>query len=1801
MRDPRWRSFFSGARCNRSTNLHPYAHIMPRKPAPSTELAGGAGFSYEDTVVAYYLAALLHEERAAGQQGIVTSVAVQQAQFNPMDDVIVHFSLDDIDRVLSLQIKRHLRISAAPSNTDFREVMAAAVATGRRTEFRNAVDAYGFVVEHVAYQRLRSLNRLIQWAQSSPTSDSFARRFQEGGAAAKAEQSLRNELAPLIDTHSPDDERQFYAHFIALRLDGLTDGGIVRTEIINRLQPLIATNEDGQGLLLFDRLCRLAREGAASGREWTRSTLLAQLRGAVRLIVGPNYQSDIDALREFSTAGLADISDQIVGIRVDRPALETKIRKHLVRHRLVSLSGLPGSGKSAMLKRIASLDAARGPILFLKSDRLMGTSWLAFVTALGLNHRMVGDVLAEIGSAGAPILFIDGIDRIRPDQKAVVTDILRAIEANDQLGNWRVLASSRDQGLEAYRAWFPPSFYRNTGFADVSIPAFSDDEATTLAQQKPTLQKLLFGPARVREVARRPFFAAVLAQSLLGDPTTPGTEVDLISAWWARGGHNASNDALPPRQRALLDLAETGVGTLGKRILARKLNASTVPYIAELKADRLIHEEDGGASYSFTHDIFFEWVFFRYLIELGDDWTQGLIMAGEPPLLGRVVGLLARHAFSSSGKWSTGYRDLEGRTLRPQWRREWLTAPPFSPTFAQGEGEFRAFLAENDCALLEKLLVWFQAQHTIPSPAVLGNPTVAPAGVDPVSMADLLSWPSDFHSWGRLLDWLLAVGASRPARLWSLVVELFDVWQNAFAGLENARSGAIVQLCNDWLLELEGIRYADRARPRPARWSGLGDAEGSRLAAALRVIIARSASSYPEPALQLLGRAATNDAMRGEAYSELMVFAGMLADVSPQALVAVTEAELLRELPGDLVEREERERGEYLRRLADIRAIPEDERNAEQRRALDSTFFELGVRQPDSDDVAIHPYHPYYFPPSPAHEPFASLFRKESAAGVRLVHSLANHATKAWRQRQLLDRRRLGTPLPVGIEFPWGRQEFWGDGWVYGWFLGHGAPHALECALLSLSYWAFREVADGRPAGEVIGSVVRGTDCYGFLGLALRLALETQEVSEVTLPIVTCQRLWHHDIERVVYESTANFDPLGIGTLRRLSGAKAEAKVFLDSRRSRKRDVRELAMRFGLSEEEGLRRPFKDALERFPDELPYETEERRGDTRAVVSLKEHARQWTGLGDGRNYRAHATDGGRVLVSYESPMPLSATEETRLAKSTVVLDEYRVIAWATESLQANELADGMSLDDAITFARARDSATVLLQRMDAGAHSAQTTVSAVAAVAIRFGPDVGPACEWAWGVMDRVAAMSEPRNAFPGSKIPWHPSGHLFAALVHDRRSGRPRADSLGRLFGLTVHPVEDVAIAAFVGLYGDSTNHVRWVAGRLAVDLSVRHRMRVNAGGGRDETVDGAARQRSVARALERLEQVSALPLAEVPSAWVRTPRSGPRSRGSARASEWQEPDPFLDAHFAARLLRLWPVEEWCQSPVYRPTLGTALRQLVDWTAERLMPSWGREASAREAGGYSETGIIEWNRTLGDLLARATPFFETEFVRCEFLASFLKADKAGLPVLASFAHWTVTRQIFDAPTIPTNTLDLLGDCVELVVGHKVFDPGGYRAGEVGGQDLVQLIAALLFVSCEGEAPGAARFANGDWSEVSIVMPLVTRLVGATGWSAHVMEKFLTLCERVGRGYPLDAFAAQSNAVLDSVESTRGGWAGTTLPARTAAAVQRLADANYPLSRAQARELLKVLDALIELGDRRSVALEQAEAFRTVQVE
>lgn len=118
-------------------------------------------------------------------------------------------------------------------------------------------------------------------------------------------------------------------------------------------------------------------------------------------------------------------------------------------------------------------------------------------------------------------------------------------------------------------------------------------------------------------------------------------------------------------------------------------------------------------------------------------------------------------------------------------------------------------LKADGFALLEKVLVWLQAQHTIPSPIVLGNIKGPLEGMDNLTIADMLGWPSDFQAWGRLIDWIISEADAIPVKLIPNVLQVFDVWQNALSDLRNARSKEILERANAWLMRLETGELGD--------------------------------------------------------------------------------------------------------------------------------------------------------------------------------------------------------------------------------------------------------------------------------------------------------------------------------------------------------------------------------------------------------------------------------------------------------------------------------------------------------------------------------------------------------------------------------------------------------------------------------------------------------------------------------------------------------------------------------------------------------------------------------------------------------------------------------------------------------------------------------------------------------------------------------------------------------------------------------------------------------------------------------
>lgn len=1772
----------------------------PSKRSRSTELTGGEGFTYEDTIVAYYLTALLHEDSAAGISGSVSRVAVQQAsQGEPLDDLVVDALQMNEPRRLSLQVKRDLTISAAASNSDFLELAANSRKTRAKPDFRVGVDRYGFIARRVGDERLNALQKFIKWAQASPKAADFAARFEPGGEASQADIALRSELQSLISADA-DEEADFYRHFVALRMDGFDLTGDRFADITNRLGQLTAAGmQDGPALA--EALCRRVRTGEGAAKIWTRSSLLAELRLVIPLKVAPSYAADVTALLELTKASVHEIRTDIGGFALDRGTFADKAQEVSANARLTNISGLPGSGKSAVLRQLVERAIGRGPTLFLKSDRIGATSWRAFATNLGLQHRTPQDLLAEIGAAGTAILFIDGIDRIKPAQRQVIIDLFHSIETTPSLAHWKVIATSRNQGLEAFRQWVPASFYKATGIGDVPVEILSDEEAEILANEKPQLRRLLFAGQAVQEIARRPFFAAVLADQFAGQDagtaSPPQTETELIDAWWQAGGYNAAEDAIFARQRAIINLAEAGAPSLGKAIPACALAQGTIGVAPELKRDHIIEFVESGSVLSFAHDIFFEWAFFRLLIDKGTAWLDPIVAAGEPPLLARAIGLFSQRVFETGGGWADAFKALQDSRLRPQWRRAWLLGPPESPKFLQNLKTYDTFLFADNAARLIKFLVWFQAERTIPNPLLLNNPHAAITGAALVRAADQWGWPSDLSLWRRVLSWLIARQAMLPAAATPHVLQVFSVFQNMLGDLRNPTSEKLIALIESWLNEIEAAADNDMPNQSTPRQT-LPRRGGERVATTIRQLILRSARAYPLPAQRIVERAIALDKRPHGLFDAILAFSPILAQVCPEQLAELLRVEVFEDLPLDELTQERRRREAHYQRLAAVRAKPESERSENERRFLEHSYPLSGDKTYDFDDLGIDARHQFFYPPMPLRQPFASLFALAPAVAVKLVRDIGNRATNGWKQIHEINAPRFGTPLPLDVSLPWGQQRFWGDARTYGWYLGEGGPQPLEAAFLALTYWAHKRLDAGEDVDAILRDVVEGHENWTALGLAASLALERIHLSDTTLALVCTQRLWQPDMARQVQIRGRHLTVFGLNPRDRMTTDQTDAFDYLAKREFRDRSIRDMTASFALSNNAAWQTGLKNALQRFPDELPFTCEEERNDGAARARLLEMAKIWATWGDPANYTVQrvADKQNAIAVKFNPPETPTEASEAARQENAKAMANISVLHWAHQSLKQDAPDPTYQLPAVVEFVRTRDSTALFDQLADAGESTTQSSVAAAAAVAACLSEDAG-IVGWAWSILGRVLSMKDEKDPRHYGKHSFDPRLYLIAALSRDLRKEAKRADTVKNLFLLASDANPHIAQNATAVLLRCADPRTVWITAAMATELFCVHAADVNDDGTRTRKAQETHRLETRAQALTRLDDGTVPPLARLPEAWIEAPR---RRHGnwdkSPVGNEWRRPDFDFSPDQAAELTLEFPVEAWCASPAYRDAFLAYLDQLVRWTKDRLYPQWQRE----RARDRQSTDLIVWLNALSDLVARTVPVLPVGEAIARFIDPIGAArNDDGIRFISDLTRNVVCRNVYDAPTMSDHTFGILQYCLQRLLQEREFDRSSYRAGEVHGLDVPRMIEALLFVSVKN-APGAARFANGNWSDLGQLLPIIDAMMQGAGWSPFVMSTYLTLCERAGAALPIDAFLRHIMPHIAGEAPSAKDWIDAALTARIAGVVQTLAEANYPLSRDHARGLLNLLDRLVDLGDRRAAALQLSEYFRGVQL-
>lgn len=1457
-----------------------------------------------------------------------------------------------------------------------------------------------------------------------------------------------------------------------------------------------------------------------------------------------------------------------------------------------------------------------GPAFFLKADQLEGRSWRAFATSIGLSPATLHDLLIEIGATGEPILYVDAIDRIEKDNQPVILDVLRTIMDSPLLESWKIVLTLRDTGIEPIRNWMG-DLLNAAGVATVEVDVLGEEDAEALALAKPHLRNLLFGAPAVREIVRRPFFAKILNQSFVGaseEPEfAPQSEVDLIENWWARGGYDAAGQEAIDRQRAIVELAGVRARNLSRPISLNKLSAPAVGQLAQFIEDGILQTVRPGHTVRFAHDIFFEWAFFEVLTDRGDDWLDEIVTCGEPPAVGRIVELMSQWEYAQNVDWTRHLTAAATANMRSQWVRAWLLGPVGASNFAGNESQFAKAVFADDFAFLKKALVWYQAEKTTPNPNILtGNLS----SESQLRFADLLGWPSDFAAWGRFVSFLLRHVATIPANLYADIVSVFEVWQNALAEIPNPRSKALLTQCSAWLNELASRSSAEKVDAN-SKWKGV--AELGDLKQSMAALILRAAPAEAALAQGYLESVLNSDRISKENFEQLISYAPVLGRSLPKLLVDITLKHLLDELPDDQIARERAEAERSAENRRRILAIPENERTRNDNLVLSGVFSRIGYNQFSSHDwesLAIDRGASSFWPPSPLREPFHSLFRSSPIEALSLVRTLCNHATEAWRQLHRRARDSEGTPVGLLVTFPWGPQTFWGGQKEYQWFRGLRAPKPLASAFLAMEDWVFSEVERGVKADDLIHQIVGENVSIAILGVAATIAMATDTISDTVFPLVTSQRLLKADYDRFTQDLTA-----GNASLMGFDARSDQAHIDA-VRRGNARDVRKMRLdgllqRFFVMGGEAFSEPTRAAVLEFENALPYEFEEHRPLSKVEAYLRTQAREYAELVDAENYKAYATETpDEVAIMHVSPAASSPETVARAERARLYLQEGQMWMWASKSFETGTLGSDVTIAAALTLARTLDSDDLFGEENGRELGTRRGAVVGAAAITLRFRRDTTDEDrQWARAVINRATNAPETRDFMwsSGSIIPWHHAIFAARGLAADIKEGSAMLGADVALLELVAHPLEIVSLAALSEAFGlwAVNSRLSWAATLLGFSLCELIPRPRGSRSMSDPIHSESETTAAVATAVSFYNgDASWEPIPLPPTPWVKMAKSdagGLRyetAEGDDDESDdledtgdvdqvWAEPASSWHHQFAHKMLPLVPIEAILSSSARGQFLDLA-SGLLRWTNSKNAPPWAKPGRRDK----TDANLFEWTHSVGSFLGRASGHLPLEDVETRFLAPITALQgEACWSILHPFVETYVCAYVFDAPTTPDAAVAVLSLCLERFLASPELEKASYRRGEFSGFDQPRLARTLMFVSVE-HAGGSARYVNGDWSEIGTIMPLIDRYVREAGWTSRVMSSFLTLCERAKSSYPTETFADQVLKVLE--EDDLKGWHGSSIPARIAGLVQHFADRNTPMSLPLAQKFLRILDLLIDMGDRRSAALQSSEAFREVRI-
>lgn len=938
--------------------------------AASPAASGPAGARLEGHVGAQYLLPLLTGGEARGLPGVVvTRVSFQRAAAgHPMDDVVAS-GTDAQGRVATLEVQAKRTITFTAGNCVFGDVVALACQAASASNFYEGRHELAVAVARSSTKIEQHVQVVLRWAREYQSSATFFARLSQPAAAHQAMRdfvsAFRNKMQAAGAEYDDEAVWRLLSRFQVLVFDLESPGSFCMSWARERCATALASAQAARSAELWDSLAQIALETDSAGGELDAPALIARLGERGYQLAGDRrFHEARERLAESSRHALADTSNTVHGLHVDRnDALESALLA-LEKGRYLEIGGAGGVGKSGVLKDLAGrlLDESR--ILVLAPNRVPSGGWAALRLQLGCDAT-AKQLLSDLAGDGGGYLLIDGIDRFdEPGQKHTVADLLREVA---EIPGFRVVATTRGDVDTGDREWMPEEALQTLGRAPtLQIGELTDEQVAQLRGADPTLAALL-RPGHPAERLVRNLYRLDRLSRATGSDCAVLSEAQMAKQWWD-SGDDAPAAARIERRRVL-------------HALAVHLLSSSAPLdSAGLHGGAITGLVESGTLRSLSavrmlpmHDVLGDWAVGCLLFEEPERVASLHLSGAAPVRLARAIEIAARlHAEldADTSGWQQLLTQVSRAGAHGSWRRNVLLALVRSERSADMLDKCLPRIEDDeDAKLLAEIIRTSVVVDSQPAAQVWG-----PAGIDVSKFPDDFALPRG-PAWANLVTWSLGNVHRFTAAVVPELVDLYSRWCNAHLGRDVVSPLLVRQLYN-WLVAVE---TSTDFHGRDWGWQA-GGAQGLSLPRAARQDLRRAFLAWcllcPEQTAAYLSLIAV-DSHRDEAFEGLLTFVGTAPNAAPQALADVF-----------------------------LRALKEGDEDAD----------EHGFRE-------LFPYWDHeYLPASPARPPFLTLLQVDKEQGLRLIRGLIDYAVSIRSGGRASGEDEITIRFPNGPRsFPWER------------------------------------------------------------------------------------------------------------------------------------------------------------------------------------------------------------------------------------------------------------------------------------------------------------------------------------------------------------------------------------------------------------------------------------------------------------------------------------------------------------------------------------------------------------------------------------------------------------------------------------------------------------------------------------------------------------------------------------------------------------------------------------------------------------